>query len=147
MDFQFLFPVYAYTINLKAISCKFCKSLALRSNNYSSNLKMTSTAADGIIKEGYMVKSPPLNGIKNKAKRWCRRWFVLYDTTKLDEKTHKKEIALYYFENKESFEKGIKQKGKLYKFCSLVRAYSAINQHFFLDYKNSMIRSCIRCMN
>ena len=64
-----------------------------------------------IVKEGYLLKSPPLDGFTSKVKRWQRRWFVL--TNRSFDENDKDPIKLHYFKNKASFGKRERPKGKI----------------------------------
>ena len=72
----------------------------------------------GVVKQGYLTKSPPLKGFISKTSAfvgWYQRWFVLYDERMIHgdsvENKGSDRLLLYYFESQKVFELGFDPKG------------------------------------
>ena len=91
-----------------SLSCLF---QSLENTFSSSGMEISD---DSVIRMGYFIKSPPaVDGIKGKAKRWYRRWFVLCRTYATSEDESTRTVLLYYFENRKAFRNRKEPKGRL----------------------------------
>ena len=71
----------------------------------------------GVVKQGYLTKSPPLKGFISRSSSfgWYQRWFVLYDEGIIHGSVSDEDcdrLLLYYFESQEAYELGLEPKGK-----------------------------------
>ncbi|XP_065671107.1 uncharacterized protein LOC105846081 isoform X5 [Hydra vulgaris] len=68
-----------------------------------------------IIKEGFLVKSPPQEHVIRKVARWHLRYLVLYDTqSRVDiDQIIEREVFIFYYKDDKSKEAGEKPLGKI----------------------------------
>ena len=82
------------------------------------SLNIKNMNPQGIVRKGYLIKSPAAakSKIKSKLRKWTRKWFVLYDIDMIKDGTHLQEDdeppSLYYYDSKEHFEANKQPRGK-----------------------------------
>lgn len=100
-----------------------------------------------IVKQGYLVKSPPLDLIRKRVSRWHMRWFVLYDTKpRCDvDPAVDREVELLYYRNNESQYIGDAPLGKWGQFYGVICSFKIWPLKYLLFFENMSCHSSYRC--